>query len=124
MKQQGTLDASKLQEGFNNFYSGRQEGDIDLVALVHEALRYSHVSEESLLAYSKHPLIIEASNKQPSVQRWLLNRYWVLQLVSIPVNSVNIRLYLIQNGTEEDWMRLFTQHVLPFLISNGLPKVL
>src|ERR1700757_1592214 len=99
---QPTLDAIKLQQGFNNFYAPRQEGDIDLVALVREALKHANLNDK-IEIYNAHPLIKEAGDKQPAIQRWLLNRYWLIQLITVDTDSSNARMHLIPNGTEEDW---------------------
>ncbi|HXQ36810.1 MAG TPA: hypothetical protein VN843_22550 [Anaerolineales bacterium] len=117
-----SLNMNQIQEGIEHFYIPRQEGDIDLVALVRYALEQQGLHERVANGFNNHPVIIDASDKQPSVQRWLLNHYWFLQLIDSEVDTMSVRSYLIHNGTEEDWMKLFVQYILPFVVKNDLPK--
>lgn len=118
------MNAIKLQEGFGSFQAAREEGDMDLVALTREKLA-GHVSPDILVdAFDQDPIVKEASIRQPHIQRFLLNRYWVRQLVVAPVGTMQIRACLVSDGTEEAWFRTFTESVLPFVLAHGLPKVL
>mgnify|MGYP001600876775 CR=1 FL=1 len=122
MNQNVGFDAVRLKEGFNNFHAVRQPHDVDLVSMVRDALFHAGLGDRIETGYNQNPLILEAGDKRPSIQRWMLNRYWVTQFVSLRnVNTMEVRLYLVPGGTEEDWLRMFIQHVLPFVIQHGLP---
>lgn len=120
------LDAATLKEGFQQFNAPREEGDIDLVKMIRDALVNHGVSEEQIVAgFDNDPLIIEALPKQSTIQRWQLNRYWTRQLVSLHhVNTIDPRSYLVQDGHEEAWLRTFNQYVLPFALQYQLPVAL
>jgi hypothetical protein len=106
---------------FFEYQQVREPGDRDLVAEVRQKLIQAGVPMESMVHFNNHQNIIDASNKKPEAQRFLLNRYWNIQLLNCPKTSADERFCLIPNGTLDDWMRLFEAKVLPFIITNGLP---
>lgn len=116
------LDAIKLKEGIDSFNAPRQEGDMDLIAIVRQVL-IDALSQKGrqLTGFDSNYLIAQALKAQPHIQRWQLNRYWTIQLACAPSSTLHIRQFLINDGTEEDWLRLFTQKVLPFVVDNNLP---
>lgn len=115
------LSYVKLQEGFDQYYQTRKEDDLDLVSEVRKCLQNYGLHQAVSKYFDTDPIIIDAVTKAPHIQRWLLNRYWTRQLVQCPVNSIEVRTYLIPDGSEEDWLRLFKVKVLPFIVDNNLP---
>jgi len=116
------LNVGLLKEGFERFSAPRQDGDIDLVTLVRNQLVASGMfNGQSINGFDNDPIIMEAVDKQSHIQRFLLNRYWTRQLMMLNIDTIEIRLHLIANGSEEDWMRLFTNTVLPFVFQHQLP---
>lgn len=107
--------------GQQRFVQPKPEGDIDLVLEVRNILQSAGLLQNVLHAYDNHRFVIDAAGKCSDVQRFMLNRYWNLQLSMSP-NSIDVRYNLIPNGTINDWLRLFRDSILPFLIQNGLPK--
>lgn len=104
-----------------NYRQPRKPGDIDLVAEVRHLLVNAGVPAECINAYEQNNHIVEAIEKNPEVQRFFMNRYWNLQLLSCPKYSIEERYCLIPNGEVSDWLRLFSTKVLPFVIANNLP---
>lgn len=51
-----------------------------------------------------------------------VNRYWRAQLASLDEDTREIRLCLDDNLSDDEWMYAFQTHVLPFLVSRGLPR--
>lgn len=100
----------------------RTNDDIDLIQVVRNLLVNAGISTIQCYDNSKH--IMEAKSKKPEIQRFLLNQYWNLQLLSTSANSINERFSLVPNGTIESWLKLFTQVVLPFIVKHDLPKVI
>lgn len=59
-----------------------------------------------------------------NIQRFLINRYWRLQLQSLPENTMNARYCLVdeEHIAPKDWLRIFKQGVLPCILKNNLPR--
>lgn len=104
-----------------SFTAERQDGDADLVADVRTAMLSSGLLQLVVANYDNHPDILDAKTKRPEQQRFLLNRYFTLQLMTEPSKSIEQRFCLIPNGNLSDWLRLFNQKVLPFLVEHNLP---
>lgn len=109
---------------YEAYFQKPQDGDINLVDLVREILRESGLGMAIPEAYDGNTHIQQAINKNMEAQRYLLNRYWNLQLLSCSDISFEERYCLIPNGKIEDWVRLFKAKIIPFCIKNNLPKVI
>lgn len=57
----------------------------------------------------------------PDVQRFLINRYWRLQLGSLPINTLDERYCLVDTGEIARWLELFEQKVAPCIVTHNLP---
>ena len=115
-----SFDAIKLRQSFDMFNQPRQVNDIDLVQMVRDQF-IAFNRQDKLPVFDSHPIILDAVDKTPAIQRWLLNRYWFVQLANAPVPTLNVRLRLIPDGTEEEWFKQFTEHVFPFVVEHDLP---
>jgi len=56
------------------------------------------------------------------VQRFLINRYWHQEIGLYEENTMDVRMCLIDQGSIDDWLRLFEQSVIPCVIRNTQPK--
>lgn len=118
------VNAVGLKAGFDSYNTVRTPDQIDLVSQVRRAMESAGLINSVVTGFDQDPLIIDAVNKQPSVQQYILNCYWYRQLTSLQgVNTLDVRLNLIQNGEPEEWFRLFRENVLPFVSTHGLPAV-
>lgn len=106
------------------YLTRRTETDFDMISFVRQLLIDSGASQEAIVAYNNNALILEGTDRVPHVQRFLLNRFWMMQLMSCPVVSVKERYCLIPNGDIADWCRLFQDTILPFALKNNLPHTL
>lgn len=106
------------------FTDPRQDGDIDLIAETRVLLVNSGLSNEVNLHYDTNRYIKDASLMRPEGQRFLLNRFWNLQLLSTQASTVDERYCLVNNGEYSDWLRLYKQKILPFAIAHRLPKTI
>lgn len=107
-----------------NFFEERQPGDINLVAEVERILLENCITKTTSTngVFHGNPLIETAKTRRPIVQQYLLNRYWYFQLISREdKNSMEERLALIVGENFQDWLTLFRQKIVPFLIDNDLP---
>jgi hypothetical protein len=101
----------------------RKEGEVDLIQECAKALQESGLGQKLDIFMQNHH-IVSGLNLAPDAQRFLLNQYWRVQLMSAPVSSTNERFNLIDTGTPSDWIRLFKHFVIPFIVQHDLPKVI
>jgi hypothetical protein len=101
----------------------REEGDTDLICACVDVLKESGLGQKIDIFLDNHN-IISGIKLKPEAQRFLLNQYWRVQLMSAPVSSTNERFNLIDTGTPSDWLRLFKQFIIPFIVEHDLPKVI
>lgn len=99
-----------------------QYPNIDLIGEVRSLLISAGVSNDRVSNfYDKNHYIQKGLNKPPEVQRFLLNQFWNIQLMLTPTLTIDERFSLVPNGNLEDWLKLFTLSVLPFVVNNNLP---
>ena len=120
----GQQSMDRHAQAMSQFNQKREEGDIDLIDIVRNELVNAGLGQKLQAGYDNNRFIIDAKDKPSSVQRYFLNRYWNIQLMSSEKPSTEERFCLVPNGTNDDWLRLFKSKVLPFIIENGLPKVI
>jgi len=100
----------------------KQTTKVSLVKKAGDVLVKLGASPEQMDTYYNAHYVKKASCLPDIHVRPLLNVFWVVQLSSIPNNTMNARFSLINDGTDEDWLRLFKSEVAPVIISYGLPK--
>jgi len=96
--------------------------ELNLIKAVGDLLANAGLIQQAQAHYHNNSMIIEAQTFNEEGQRFLLNRYWNLQLLASPQITVDERYCLVPNGTTKDWLRLFEQKVLPFCVENNLPN--
>lgn len=69
-------------------------------------------------------MIARAQGGSLADQRCTLNVFWQVQLGQFGRTTFRERFSLISEGTEADWLKLFKQFVLPFIIDKDLPVAL
>lgn len=121
----GSLDAYKEQQAKPNILTTpREEGGFDLIAATRQVLMDAGLGE-NIAHFDNNHHIQGALHLNYQAQRFILNGYFRIQLMSVPgKSSTNERFNLIDTGSAQDWLRLFQQFVLPFLIENNLPKTI
>lgn len=93
-----------------------------LIQLVENLLTSNNLD---ISAMSAHPIITDVAHLNDfDKHRSALNRFWNLQLISLPVDTITERYCLVSNGTKEDWIRLFSTKILPKCVEHKLPKYL
>lgn len=107
----------------DQYHEKRSPTDFNLVEFVRGLLLKNNVSQAQLDAFNNNQHVVMAADRKPEVQRYHMNQYWNLQLLKAERVSVDERYSLIPNGSIEDWCRLFERGVLPFVLSNNLPRV-
>lgn len=107
-----TADLSKLQ---------REEGQVELIEKCRELLVMNNIAAEQLAVYDNDPSLRAAKNLNTATQRVALNQFWSLQLSPFGQITHPHRIRLIENGSVMDWLRLFGNGPLQFIIENNLP---
>lgn len=68
-----------------------------------------------------HPDALNPATPE-DVQRFLINRYWHLQLGTVTTEStMDVRYCLVPQGSIDRWLELFAQMVAPCIVRNDLP---
>lgn len=96
--------------------------DIDLIDLVYRMLKDT-ISERIANIYIADPDVSILIGKDSSYQRVLLNRYFrniLLKYCNSPgANKILDTYYLlVDDGSTDDWLHIFKNHVLPFIHQN------
>lgn len=117
------MDA-RIEEKINEFHATKPEGDIDLVGEVRKLLVESGLGQNLHETYDINRFIVDAKNKHSNAQRYLLNRYWYLQLSKFQTATINERGSLIPNGSVHTWLKIFQEVILPKLIELRLPVII
>lgn len=106
-----------------NYKLVRQPGDLNLILEIRQALVEAGLLQEVQQAFDTNHYILDGLEKIPEVQRYLLNRFWNLQLLSVQnVCSLEERFCLVPDGQPQDWLRLFREKILPFAVQHRLPR--
>lgn len=100
------------------------EGGVDLVSEVRTILIESGLAKEVAENFDTNGYVRDAINIPFEGQRFLMNRYWNLQLLQLGLTSIEERFCLVDEGTMNDWIRLFKDKILPTLVSKRLPSKL
>lgn len=112
----------EMMEGPINFYNGKPgEAEMDLVGSVRQLLVDAGCGAVIEEAFDNSRFIIEAKGKVAHAQQFNLIRWAGLQLMSAEHSSPVTRYAMPYELNPEDWYKVFSQHVLPQMLSLGLP---
>lgn len=99
-------------------------GDIDLIQCVRDIMIRSGLKEQVETLFNTDINIHYASDKRPDVQRQALSIFWGLQFMNTEQGGYEERACLNLPFTDEEWLRVFSEKLIPFIIDNKLPKTL
>lgn len=99
----------------------RREDDVDLIAACRDILVSHAIDPEYLANYDNAPTLKSAKGLTTAAQRVALNQYWQLQMGPFGRLAHPQRHKLIENGSVEDWLALFSKGPVQFIIDNKLP---
>lgn len=78
-------------------------------------------------AWEKDPQLHRDAFTYPDegVQRFLINRYWRMQIQRLPEDTMNVRYCLLDERHVKtvDWLRVFKEGVVPCILRNQLPAI-
>lgn len=105
----------------NIFDIPRVEGDIDLVSSCRSMLVGSGLLLSVEASFDQNKYIRDAGPLCPTAQRFLLNKFWQIQLLKLECDTQKARFYLIDQGEFTEWLKCFREGVLPVVIQYNLP---
>lgn len=89
-----------------------------ITAAMYSAL--ASCSPQAADAFMRH--YREAADPDPAAQISHANRFWRLQLGSVPYRTVEVRECLLDDCDPMDWIRMFAAQVAPTIVAFGLPR--
>lgn len=99
----------------------KREDDVDLIAACRDILTSHAIDPECLANYDSAPTLNSAKGLTTAAQRIALNQYWHLQMGPFGRLAHQQRHKLVENGTTDDWLSLFSKGPVQFIIDNKLP---
>ena len=94
----------------------------NLVDAVRSMLCKSGLVKQVEAAFDTTRQVLEAKDQPFEIQRMLLNRFFIFQLINHAKNTEDARYALIDTGNRAQWLALVEGNVLPVFIENALPK--
>jgi hypothetical protein len=110
----------KIAEGVAQYHATKPVDDIDMISAVRDIMLANGLAP-AINNFNNHRFIKEAENKPSVVQRVLLNRYWSMQFMSCSIDASNQRFMLLPDGTITNWLQIFSDNLIPFILDQHLP---
>lgn len=98
--------------------------EIDLVEACRNVLINAGLMHLVVANFDNNVYVLQAKGLGADAQRFFLNKFWVLQLCTLPINTMHERFCLVPNGEFKDWLRLFEKKIVPVLLEHNLPTSL
>lgn len=95
--------------------------EINLVNEVNQLLIESGLVKEAQENFISKPSIVSIKDCDFMIQMDVLNTFWRIQLSRFGAESQNARYCLVDRAEPKQWLKLFKDAVLPFIISKNLP---
>lgn len=124
----GTLKLpDHVESGLSIYFGKRDPKDIDLVYMVAENLKLN-IGAYAAEIFRNRPEIKAIAELSSVAQRVIINRYFKFLLMQYRAHSniptLSYAQALVNDGTIDDWFRLFNTYVTPFLSDNNVYKTL
>lgn len=108
------------------FNTPARVGEIVLIDEVFNALCETGLNNEAQNVFLIDHYIHDGKGMCFEAQRFLLNRFWHLQLQQLQntagVKTIDERFCLIESGDPALWLKFFKDKILPMCIEYRLPK--
>jgi hypothetical protein len=96
----------------------RQSTDINLLQAVTDLLtKAGHPDPTKWLS---HPILLDAHNANPRLQRFLINRFWRIKLGGLDIDTVTQRYCLFDEGPDQSWLETFDTVVVSTIVTHQL----
>ena len=113
---------NNIEETMQKFMPQKNnEGGTDLVSEIRTILIESGLAKEVAENFDTNGYVRDAINIPFDGQRFLMNRFWNLQLLQLGVTSIEERFCLLDEGTMKDWIQVFKDKIVTTLVSKRLP---
>lgn len=111
-------EKARLQPVYFQFNTPASPTDINMPYII--GLHLTQVlGEKETMIFLADPLVSSVAGIIPTSQRVNVNRYFMNLLMlfrsKVTVNVVDVSQYLVNDGDIEDWFKLFSEFVLPFI---------
>ena len=100
----------------------RKVGDIDMIKCVRDILVRHGLKQKVEQLFDTDVNIVYAANLGPKAQRDVLIAFWNLQFMGVDVGGYEERAVLGLPFSDSDWIRVFVEKLVPFIVDNDLPK--
>ncbi len=97
-------------------------GEEELTARVANIMSQYGFAPESIAVLMNDPNILFARGRNNNVQRYKLNVYLNTQYLMVPSDTQNERSLLLDSGSMENWIEMFTTVHIPAMRTFGLPR--
>ena len=128
LTEQQQASIKKLEELMNgpiDYYNSKpMESELDLVQKVRELFQQNGAGHLLGEAFEKSRFIQDATGRPSHAQQYSLNRWISLQLSSVPQSERTVFYALVYEIRPDHWLTVFRQHILPTMLSLGLPRVI
>lgn len=111
-----------MQTNIRRYEDARTESDIDLVSIVTNLLKEELGPEVDISSFTENLEILDARTRRPDVQRFIINKFFRIQLCSLKVDTMRARQALIPEGDISRWIEYFRTYVIPYCVDHHLPK--
>ena len=102
----------------NVFLAPRVPEDLDLIQCVTQILmELGHPTPGS---WESNPVLADAMNANPKLQRFLINRHWRTVLGMSSENTTRERYCLLDTGEDTEYLQIFRDAVGPTIVKLGL----
>lgn len=93
---------------------------IDLISKVREIITVCGLVD-NIEYFNNNYHIKDNENKTMEFQRHGLNKFWVVQLLTLDKDTSDERYSLVNTGTANEWIVNFIKEILPTIITYKLP---
>jgi hypothetical protein len=102
----------------NAFTEPRLADDLDLLAEVTTLL--SKANHPAPSKWTTDNIVKDAHGAAPKLQRFLINRYWNVQLGLCKESMTAVRFCLFETGEHKDYLDTFNKGVVPSIVKHNL----
>lgn len=100
----------------------RRVGDLDMIQCVRDILVRNGLKNKVEQLFDTDVNIIFAKDLGPKAQRDVLIAFWSLQFMSMDFSGFEERACLNLPFSDTDWIRVFVEKLVPFIVDNDLPR--
>lgn len=97
---------------------------INLITETADLLRSVGLVKECEQVFLTNPAIVACVDSPEYIQVKVLNYFWRVQLSQFGKDSMQARYCLVDEADAKQWIKLFQDTVLPFIVEKNLPTII